>query len=58
MVVREMCVMGLPVVAQVHYVLTALKLRTSNDNHAKNMDRPILWLPHMLTMWLVRSHYA
>ena len=37
----------------IHYVLTALKLRTNNDNHAKHMDRPILWVPHMLTMWMV-----
>merc|ERR1711871_187397 len=35
------------------YMVTAMHLRTTNDNHAKHMDRPILWLPHVVTMWTI-----
>lgn len=35
------------------YMVTAMHLRTTNDNHAKHMDRPILWFPHVITMWVI-----
>eukprot|EP01043_Picozoa_sp_COSAG02_P087659 COSAG02_NODE_24898_length_674_cov_1.768696_1_plen_187_part_10 len=35
------------------YMVTAMHLRATNDNHAKHMDRPILWFPHVVTMWVI-----
>jgi hypothetical protein len=44
---------ALTLIGVLKYMLTAMHLRTTNDNHAKHMDRPLLWAPHVVTMWIV-----
>ena len=42
---------GLVLIGITWYVVEALHLRTTNDNHAKHLDKPLLWVPHVATMW-------
>ena len=41
------------VIGITYYIMVALRLRTMSDNHSKHMDKTILWIPHMLTMWVL-----